>query len=129
MDASHGTKVASEHEQASLYVRDTSHTTIVRGSGIRFWDTDGREYIDASSGAISVISIGHGVAEVADAMADQARRLAYVHTWQFRHQPGEALARAVASFAPDGLGRVLLVSGGSEATETCSLPAPRWSLF
>ena len=81
---------------------------MVRGSGIRFWDADGREYIDASSGAISVISIGHGVGEVADAMAEQARELAYVHTWQFRHEPGEALARAVTDFAPDGLGRALL---------------------
>ena len=40
----------------------------VRGEGIRIWDSEGREYIDACSGAISVISIGHGVREVADAI-------------------------------------------------------------
>jgi adenosylmethionine-8-amino-7-oxononanoate aminotransferase len=129
LNAPHATDVAPQRDDARLFVRDKSHTTMVRGSGIRFWDTEGREYIDASSGAISVISIGHGVAEVADAMAEQARRLAYVHTWQFRHEPGEALARAVADFAPDGLGRVLLVSGGSEATETAVKLARQYHLL
>ena len=88
MNASHGVDaVPPRADRPSLFVRDTSHTTVVRGSGIRFTDADGRVYIDASSGAISVISIGHGVDEVADAMAAQARRLAYVHTWHFRHEP------------------------------------------
>jgi adenosylmethionine-8-amino-7-oxononanoate aminotransferase len=101
-----------------LFVRDVSNTTIVRGKGVRIWDSEGREYIDANSGAISVTSIGHGVDEVADAMAEQARRVAYVHTWQFRHEPGERLAQALAAFAPGDLNRSILVSGGSEATET-----------
>ena len=130
MNSPHGVDVAAPPgDRPHLYVRDTSHTTVVHGSGIRFTDADGRVYIDASSGAISVISIGHGVEEVADAMAAQARRLAYVHTWQFRHEPGEALANAVAAFAPDGLGRVLLVSGGSEATETAVKLARQYHLL
>jgi adenosylmethionine-8-amino-7-oxononanoate aminotransferase len=94
------------------------YPTIVRGEGIRLWDDEGREYIDADSGAISCISIGHGVAEVADAMADQARRTAYVHSGQFAHDVPGQLARALADFAPGDLNRSILVSGGSEAVET-----------
>jgi adenosylmethionine-8-amino-7-oxononanoate aminotransferase len=94
------------------------YRTIVRGSGIRVWDSEGREYIDADSGAISVISIGHGVAEVAEAMAEQAKQLAYVHDAQFQHAVAEELAAEVADFAPGDLNRSAFVSGGSEAVET-----------
>ena len=95
-----------------------TYRTAVRGQGIRIWDTEGREYIDADSGAISVISIGHGVAEVAEAMAEQATRLAYVHDVQFQHEPAEELAAAIARFAPGSLNRTAFVSGGSEAVES-----------
>jgi adenosylmethionine-8-amino-7-oxononanoate aminotransferase len=91
---------------------------IVRAKGIRLWDADGREYIDASSGAISVISVGHGVDAVIDAMAAQARRVAYVHNGQFHHEVGERLAGAIARFTPGDLDRIVLASGGSEAVET-----------
>jgi len=95
-----------------------TYRTAARGQGIRIWDTEGREYIDADSGAISVISIGHGVTEVADAIAEQAARLAYVHDVQFQHEPAEELAAAIARFAPGSLNRTAFVSGGSEAVES-----------
>ena len=95
-----------------------AYRTARRGEGIRIWDTDGREYLDADSGAISVISIGHGVAEVAEAMAEQAARLAYVHDVQFQHEAAEQLAGELARFAPGSLNRTAFVSGGSEAVES-----------
>src|SRR5262249_38720127 len=75
----------------------------VRGEGIRIWDSEGREYIDACSGAISVASIGHGVTEVADAVGEQARALAYVHSTQFRHPRGKELAERIVRHAPGSL--------------------------
>src|SRR5262245_48973176 len=89
-----------------------------RAEGIRIWDEHGNEYLDASSGAISVISVGHGVDEVASAMAEQARAFAYVLGGRLRHHPAEDLARALADLAPGDLNRVIFVSGGSEANET-----------
>lgn len=68
-----------------------------------------------------MVTIGHGVEEVARAMADQARTLAYVHSSQFESSPAEKLARRVLALAPAGMqgrGRVYFTSGGSEATET-----------
>ena len=95
-----------------------AYRTARQGRGIRIWDTEGREYLDADSGAISVISIGHGVAEIADAIAEQAARLAYVHDGQFQHEKSEELAAAIAAFAPGSLNRSAFVSGGSEAVES-----------
>jgi adenosylmethionine-8-amino-7-oxononanoate aminotransferase len=91
-----------------------------RGEGCFVYTDDGRRFLDASGGA-AVVTIGHGVKEVADAMADQASRLAYVHSSQFHTEIAEKLARRILALAPEGMrrqGRVYFTSGGSEATET-----------
>ena len=41
-------------------------------------DAEGRAYLDAAGGAV-VVNVGHGRREVADAVAEQAARLAYAH--------------------------------------------------
>jgi adenosylmethionine-8-amino-7-oxononanoate aminotransferase len=92
----------------------------VRGEGCFVFTADGRRYLDASGGA-AVVTIGHGVEEIARAMADQASRLAYVHTSQFQTSVGEKLARRLLGLAPREMqkgGTVYFTSGGSEATET-----------
>jgi adenosylmethionine-8-amino-7-oxononanoate aminotransferase len=86
-----------------------------RGSTIR--DTDGREYLDAAGGAI-VVNVGHGRREVADAMADQAARLAYAHGSAFTSEPLEAYAAEVGGHLPVYEPALYPVSGGSEAIET-----------
>src|ERR1700726_1606799 len=91
-----------------------------RGEGCFVYTDEGKRYLDASGGA-AVVTIGHGVEEVARAMADQASRLAYVHSSQFHTEVAEKLARRILLLAPEGMrlqGRVFFTSGGSEATET-----------
>ncbi len=89
----------------------------VRGEGAFVWDETGRRLIDAAGGAI-VVGIGHGVREVADAIGDQARQLAYVHGTELTSEPVEQLAAALATRVPVDDARLYLVAGGSEATET-----------
>ena len=92
----------------------------VRGEGCYIYTADGRRYLDASGGA-AVVTIGHGVEEIGRAMAEQAARLAYVHSSQFHTAAAEKLARRILGLAPAGMrhgGRVYFTSGGSEATET-----------
>jgi len=92
----------------------------VQGEGCYIFTSDGRRYLDAAGGA-AVVNIGHGVASVAEAMAEQARRLAFAHTAQFHTDVAEQLARRLRALAPAGLraeARVFFTSGGSEATET-----------
>jgi adenosylmethionine-8-amino-7-oxononanoate aminotransferase len=91
----------------------------VRGEGCWIIDQSGRRFLDAS-GQAAVVSIGHGVAEIGRAMAEQASRIAFAHTTQFHSEPAEKLARRLLDLAPPNFraGRVYFTSGGSEATET-----------
>jgi adenosylmethionine-8-amino-7-oxononanoate aminotransferase len=90
---------------------------VARASGAEIWDTEGRRYLDGSSGAV-VVNIGHGREEVAAAMARQAASAGYVHGTQFTSEALEQYARRLAAHAPGGCRRLYLLSGGSEATET-----------
>ena len=105
----------------SLFPRNFRKTypQAVRGEGCFIITSDGRRHLDAAGGA-AVVTIGHGVESVARAMAEQAERLAYVHSSQFESAPAAELARRLLALAPQSFrnGRVFLTSGGSEATET-----------
>jgi adenosylmethionine-8-amino-7-oxononanoate aminotransferase len=91
-----------------------------RAEGCFIYTADGHRYLDASGGA-AVVTIGHGVEEISRAMAEQASRLAYVHSSQFQTAIAEKLAARILALAPRDMrkgGRVYFTSGGSEATET-----------
>lgn len=91
-------------------------TVIARGSGVYLYDAHGKEYIDGCSGS-QVSNIGHGIPEIADAIGNQARTVAFTHLSRFVTEPLMDLAQKVAKLAPPGLDRVYFVSGGSEAVE------------
>ncbi|HYL30470.1 MAG TPA: aspartate aminotransferase family protein [Gemmatimonadales bacterium] len=89
---------------------------IVRGEGCWLVDETGKRYLDACGGAF-VANLGHGLAEIGDAMAKQARQVAYVNGTTFTHHPVEELAAEVAALSPGDLNRVYPLSSGSEAVE------------
>ena len=89
---------------------------VVRGEGCWLYDADGKAYLDACGGAF-VVNVGHGVAEIADAMAEQARRLAYVSGASMTHAAVEELAAELAPLTPGDLDRVYPLSSGSDAVE------------
>src|SRR5262249_58159763 len=76
----------------------------------------GKEDIHAPSGA-AVSSLGHADWDGLGAMGEQLDRLAYAHTSFFTTEVAEALADDLAAHAPQGIGHVFFVSGGSEAIE------------
>lgn len=80
-------------------------------------DVHGKEYIDGISG-LWVVNAGHGREEIADAMAEQARKLAYVSSVQYTNEPAAHLAHKLSEITPGDLSRSYFVSGGSEAVET-----------
>ncbi len=89
----------------------------VRAHGSTIETADGRSYLDAAGGAI-VVNVGHGRASVAQAMADQAARLAYAHGSVFTSEALEAYASEVGPHLPLEDPAIYPVSGGSEAIET-----------
>ncbi len=88
----------------------------VAGQGVWITDAEGRRYLDGSGGA-AVTSLGHGNAEVLDAMRAQMDAIAYAHTSFFTTDAAESLAERLVGLTPQGLDYVYLVSGGSEAVE------------
>src|SRR5256885_14913917 len=77
----------------------------VRGDGILLIDADGRRYIDACGGA-AVSCLGHGHPEIVAAIAEQAERLAFIHTGFFTSDVAEQLATVIADMSPGALDRV-----------------------
>ena len=109
-------------DHSSLFPRSFSkdYPQAVRAEGCWIYTADGNKYLDAA-GQAAVISIGHGVPSVGQAMARQAAHLAFAHTSQFHTAPAEKLAARLLAMAPPGMrrgGRVFFTSGGSEANET-----------
>jgi hypothetical protein len=93
-----------------------SFPRIVRGEGCWLTDDAGRRYLDACSGAL-VASLGHGNAEVARAVGEQAARLAYVNGTAFTHDAVEELAAELAALCAEGLDRALFLCNGGDAVE------------
>jgi adenosylmethionine-8-amino-7-oxononanoate aminotransferase len=109
-------------EAAHLFPRNLTlaYPVAVKAEGVWIEDAGGKRYLDGCGGAV-VCSIGHGVPEIADAMAAQARRLDFAHSSQFITREAMALTTAIAALAPGDMresARVYLTSGGSEAVET-----------
>ena len=88
----------------------------VSGEGCYVIDAQGRRYLDGSGGA-AVSCLGHSDPDVRAALHAQLDRLAFAHTGFFTTAPAEDLADLLVAEAPEGIDRVYLVSGGSEAME------------
>jgi adenosylmethionine-8-amino-7-oxononanoate aminotransferase len=104
-----------------------AYPVIERAEGVYLYDRAGRRYLDACGGAM-VVSIGHGVPEVVEAIRAQVGRVSFVYRGQFTSEPAEALAALLADLAPSGFTHTFFVSGGSEANESAFKLARRYHL-
>ena len=86
---------------------------LVRGDGVRVWDSDGREYLDFGSG-IAVTSLGHCHPRVTGAIQEAAATLLHVSNL-YHSAPQIHLAKLLVehSFAE----RVFFSNSGAEANE------------
>lgn len=110
-------------------VRTAGEVSIVRGDGCHVWDADGRRYLDATA-SLWYCNVGHGRAEIAEAVAAQMRELEAYSTFQDLTNPAAAaLAERVARLAPVPDSTVFLTSGGSDSIDTATKMARRyWQL-
>jgi adenosylmethionine-8-amino-7-oxononanoate aminotransferase len=91
--------------------------TIVGGQGVELITADGRRIIDAAGGAV-VNNVGHGRAEVAEAVGRAMREIDYVvPIWPTPNRLRLA-DRLVERWLPDGFDHVFFAGGGSEANDT-----------
>lgn len=87
-----------------------------RGEGIRVTDVFGRRYIDGLSGVFTV-NLGHGVGELIEAAAGQARRIAFTAPTMATNPAALGLAELLIAITPPRYTTVKFFTGGSEATE------------
>ena len=91
---------------------------IDRAEGIRIYDSAGHEYIDAMAG-LWCVNVGYGRQELVDAMAEQAARLSYYHSFMgLSNAPSIELAERLAALAPGNLNKVFFGNSGSDANDT-----------
>jgi adenosylmethionine-8-amino-7-oxononanoate aminotransferase len=93
---------------------------IAHGKGSYLFDTEGRRYIDGSGGP-AVFCLGHGNEAVNEAIKAQLDRVAHGYRYTFTSDPLEQLTEVVRRRcgAGSGLERMIFVSSGSEAVESC----------
>ena len=91
---------------------------ITKGEGCYLWDAEGRRYLDAVGG-MWCTNVGLGRKEMAQAIAEQAERLAFSNTFvDVTNDPSAQLAARLAALAPGDLNRVHFTTGGSTAVDT-----------
>ena len=96
----------------------SDYINIVRGAGSLVYDDTGMDYVDGL-GSLWYCQVGHGRAEIIDAVADQMRRIeAYNIFDPFTNEPADRVAEMVVERSPFPNGRVFLGCSGSEAVDT-----------
>ena len=96
---------------------------LVRGEGMRVWDSDGKEYLDFTGG-IAVTALGHSHPRVVGTIREQATTL--MHVSNLFHIPQQThLAKLLCdhSFAD----RVFFSNSGAEANEAAIKLARKWA--
>ncbi len=96
---------------------DVDLPRVARARGAVMWDEAGKAYLDAAGGAL-VVGVGHGDDAIVNALAEQARRVAFAHGTQFTSEALESYCAELAALLPLHGARIYPVSGGSEAVET-----------
>ena len=88
---------------------------VVDAEGCTFRDADGKEYLDLSS-QLMCSTLGHKNKAVVEAIAEQARSLAYIGP-QFATTTRAELAKLLLEVLPKGLTKFFFTTSGTEANE------------
>ncbi|MFE7800060.1 aspartate aminotransferase family protein [Nocardia sp. NPDC057440] len=99
---------------------------VARGEGAYIWDEAGTRYLDATAG-LWFTNVGHGRAEIADAVAAQLRTIAhYSNFGDFAEPATQLLAEKLATIAPVPGSKIFFTSGGSDSVDTAAKLARRY---
>jgi L-2,4-diaminobutyrate transaminase len=97
---------------------ETPNRIVTGGEGVYIVDRNGRSSLDAFAG-LYCVNVGYGRREIAEAIAEQAGKLAYYHAYAGHgSEPSIRLAKMIIDRAPAGMSRVFFGLSGSDANET-----------
>ncbi|WP_370212561.1 aminotransferase [Roseovarius sp.] len=98
-------------------IGDNARTFAETARGIHVTSESGAELLDGPAG-MWCMQLGYGNHEIAEAMADQARQLAYFSPFNNSNSTAARLAHEIAQRTPGDLNRVLFTTGGSTAVDS-----------
>ena len=110
---------AKKHIFAAQQTYYEQPLTLTGGHGTRVCDDEGNEYLDAFAG-IATNTVGYGDTEVAQAVAEQAKKLMHVSTLYLTDEMLD-LAEKISGIAPEGMTKTFFSNSGSEANEMAAL--------
>ena len=87
----------------------------VEGKGLRIWDQNGKEHLDAVAGGVWTVNVGYGRESIADAVRDQILKMNFFGG-SAGTIPGALFAEKLIEKMP-GMSRVYFANSGSEANE------------
>ncbi|MGQ2904193.1 MAG: aspartate aminotransferase family protein [Neoaquamicrobium sediminum] len=97
---------------------EASNRVIAGGEGVYITDANGKSSLDAFAG-LYCVNVGYGRQKIADAIAEQAKELAYYHAYVGHGTEASIrLAKMIIDRAPEGMSRVYFGLSGSDANET-----------
>ncbi len=97
---------------------ESPNRIVTGGSGVFIEDRDGNRLLDAFAG-LYCVNVGYGRTEIAEAIAEQAKELAYYHAYVGHGtETSITLAKMVMERAPKNMSKVYFGLGGSDANET-----------
>lgn len=99
------------------YLGQNNRAFIEASDGVYVTNDAGDRLIDGPAG-MWCVQVGYGRDEIADAMAEQARKLAYFSPFNNTNSVATRFAREIAKRAPGDLNHVFFTTGGSTAVDT-----------
>lgn len=101
------------------HARGESPSRVIKtASGVYIEDRDGNKLLDAFAG-LYCVNVGYGRQEIAEAIADQARELAYYHSYVGHGTEASiTLSKMILDRAPSSMSKVYFGLSGSDANET-----------
>jgi L-2,4-diaminobutyrate transaminase len=97
---------------------ETPNRIMTGGEGVYVFDSEGRRSLDAFAG-LYCVNVGYGQQKIANAIAEQAKSLAYYHAYVGHGTEASIrLAKMIIDRAPQGMSRVYFGLSGSDANET-----------
>ncbi len=97
---------------------DLANRIVTGGSGVFIEDRDGNKLLDAFAG-LYCVNVGYGRPEIAEAIAAQAKELAYYHSYVGHGTEASiTLSKMIIDRAPSNMSKVYYGLSGSDANET-----------
>ncbi|WP_439124588.1 aspartate aminotransferase family protein [Marivita sp.] len=101
------------------HARGESPSRVIKtASGVHIEDRNGTRLLDAFAG-LYCVNVGYGRQEIAEAIAEQAKELAYYHSYVGHGTEASiTLSKMILDRAPSHMSKVYFGLGGSDANET-----------